>query len=115
MTLPRSPAHAHFAARHTQLPDGRRVIVREGSAADLDGLTALYADLSDEDTYLRFFGAHRPDVRMFERMVALAEHGGTLLVVEADDDTHAIVGDAWYALLPNGDGELAITVAKPWR
>jgi hypothetical protein len=42
-----------------------------------------------------------------------------LLVVELDDGPgmHArtIVADAWYSMLPNGNAEFAITVAKPWR
>jgi hypothetical protein len=106
--------------RHVELPDGRTVVVRAGTRDDLDGLASLYAGLSDEDTYLRFFSAHRPGAELFEQMVTLADRGGALLVVEAEEGTGdhragTIVGDAWYAMLPNGDGELAITVAKQWR
>jgi hypothetical protein len=115
-----SDAPATIDPRRVELPDGRTVVVRAGSRADLEGLASLYAHLSDEDTYLRFFSAHRPDAQLFEQMVTLADRGGALLVVEVEAGSHdpedrTIVGDAWYSLLPNGDGELAITVAKEWR
>jgi len=107
---------AAIEPRRVDLADGRTVAVRAGSRNDVPGLASLYAGLSDEDTYLRFFSAHRPDAPFFEQMVTLAERGGALLVVEVDDgESRTIVGDAWYSMLPNGDGELAITVAKEWR
>jgi hypothetical protein len=103
-------------ARRVELPDGQTVVIRAGGPDDLDGIAALYAGLSDDDTYLRFFSAHRPGRELFERMVHVADHGGALLVVEVTDEgERTIVGDAWYSLLPNGDGELAITVAEQWR
>jgi hypothetical protein len=118
--------------RRVELPDGRALVVRRGTRADLGALSALYAGLSDDDNYLRFFSAHRPGPDLFERMISIRERGGELLLAEVGGDGVAEVGgdgaaevggdgaaevvaDAWYSLLENGDGEFAITVARPWR
>jgi hypothetical protein len=102
--------------RRVELPDGRALVVRHGTRDDVGGLAALYAGLSDDDTYLRFFSAHRPGPDLFERMVTIGDRGGALLVAEVDGgDAPELVADAWYSLLPNGDGEFAITVARAWR
>jgi RimJ/RimL family protein N-acetyltransferase len=105
--------------RRIDLGDGRALVLRHGSKDDVDALIALYRTLSDDDIYLRFFTGRRPDRRLFEHMVALEPDGGALLVVELEDPTAEgptrIVADAWYSLLPNGNGELAITVEDAWR
>jgi GNAT superfamily N-acetyltransferase len=110
--------------RRIELPDGAEMVVRPGVVGDIDGLAALYAGLPDDDIYLRFFSARRPGRELFERMVSVGERGGALLVAEVRGGGHAetpgqrvgeIVGDAWYSLVPDGDGEFAITVAPSWR
>jgi RimJ/RimL family protein N-acetyltransferase len=102
--------------RRIELPDGRTVTVRPGTSDDVDGLASLYAGLSDEDIYLRFFTAHRPGPDLFGQMVTVGDRGGALLVAEVEQDgAPQIVGDVWYSRLPDGNGEFAITVAKPWR
>lgn len=102
--------------RRVELEDGRVLVVRTARSDDVDGLAAMYDELSDEDIYLRFFTPHRPERDLFERIVHADEKGGAALVAEVvDDDGATIVADAWYSMLPDGDGELAITVAPSWR
>lgn len=102
--------------RQVRLPDGREVTVRFAEKSDIDGIEAMYDEMSDEDRYLRFFTPHRPDRSLFEREVAANENGGAALVAEVNEDgTTEIIGDVWYSMLPDGDGEFAIAVAEPWR
>ncbi|MGA2931792.1 MAG: hypothetical protein ABSE98_06860 [Acidimicrobiales bacterium] len=81
------------------------------------GLVALYASLKEDDTYLRFFSGHAPPEDFVEKMTHVAERGGFGLIalMEEGDGTSQIVGEATYDLLPNGDGELGITVAETAR
>ncbi|HEX7096093.1 MAG TPA: hypothetical protein VF183_09430 [Acidimicrobiales bacterium] len=102
--------------RRVRLDDERELVVRAARPDDVDGLVAMYDELSDEDVYLRFFSPHRPGRELFERIATIDQRGGAALVAEVIDDKGAtIVADAWYSMLPDGDGELAITVAAPWR
>ena len=92
---------------------------------DVDGLAALYAGLSVDDLYTRFFSVYRPDRPFLERVAAVADRGGYGLVaviagtgtgpVVAGDAGGRIVAEADYEPLDNCDGELAITVAAGWR
>jgi ribosomal protein S18 acetylase RimI-like enzyme len=102
------------------LPGGEVLTVRSVTPADVDGLVALYDGLSDDDRYRRFFSGFRPPRSFFERLVNVGERGGYGLVATAGSDGDVvagarIVGEASYELLPNGDGELAITVAADHR
>jgi L-amino acid N-acyltransferase YncA len=105
--------------RHINLDDGRALVVRPARDDDVDGLLEMYEQLPPEDLYRRFFSCHRPDRAFFEAQVRVHERGGFALVVELEPpDSGAagqIVADAWYSLMADGDGELAITVAKAWR
>lgn len=107
-------------SRRAALPGGRRLDVRPVGPADVDGLAALYAGLTVEDLYRRFFSVYRPDRAFFARVASVADRGGCgLVAVEygdgADDGDGVVVAEAGYELLRNGDGELAITVADAWR
>jgi hypothetical protein len=102
------------------LPGGGVLIVRPVAPADVDGLVALYDGLSDDDRYRRFFSSFGPPRSFFERLVNVGERGGYGLVATAGAEGDVagdarIVGEASYELLPNGDGELAITVAVDQR
>jgi hypothetical protein len=102
------------------LPGGDVLTVRSVTPADVDGLVALYDGLSEDDRYRRFFSGFRPPRSFFERLVNVGERGGYGLVATAGSDGDVvagarIVGEASYELLPNGDGELAITVAADQR
>jgi RimJ/RimL family protein N-acetyltransferase len=103
--------------RHVVLPDGRAVDVRPVQLDDLDGLEALYAGLDLEDQYRRFFTAYHPRRAFLEHLATMADRGGfgLVAVVRSADGTEELVGECGYSVLPNGDGELGITVAAPWR
>ena len=92
--------------------------MRPARPGDVDGVFALYADLDAEDRYRRFFSGYRPDRVAIEREVRAGETGGFIAVAEhrteGSDRAH-IVATASWAPLADGDGELAITVAKSWR
>jgi hypothetical protein len=103
--------------RRVALPGGRELLVRPVRADDVDALEKLYAGLDLDDQHRRFFSAYRPPPVFFERLTTVAERGGFGLValVTSADGTQELVGEANYTMLPNGDGELAITVADRWR
>jgi hypothetical protein len=99
--------------RTAPLPGGGRVRVRPVEPGDVDGLVALYATLSDEDRYRRFFSAFVPDRPFFEHMATVVGRGGFgVVALDAED---RIVAEANYELLPDGDGELGMVVAEGWR
>jgi len=108
------------------LPDGRHLSVRTTSAADAEGICGLYQDLTADDRHRRFFGAFTPHLEWCREWASVAERGGFGVVAivtdpSADADDHAegsdgvIVGEAGYAMREDGDGDLAITVARAWR
>ncbi|HET6966091.1 MAG TPA: hypothetical protein VFH58_15050 [Acidimicrobiales bacterium] len=103
--------------RRVELGRGRVLEVRPVAAGDVDGLSDLYDTLDPEDRRTRFFTFYRPGREFFVRMASVQERGGFGLVAVEDPDGPAprIVGEASYNLLPNGDGELGITVAAGWR
>ncbi len=113
----RTPAAPPPGFRHVPLPGGSALTVRPVTIDDVPALQALYAGLSVDDLYLRFFSVYRPDRQFLER-VATAEHRGgygLVAVVTGDQADDRLVGEAGYELLPDGDGELAIVVAPQWR
>jgi hypothetical protein len=105
-------------SRVAALPRGATLVVRPVTRHDIDDLDALYAGLDEEARYRRFFSIYRPDRRFFVRLSRVGERGGAgLVAVVIDDPGRAgrLVGEASYELLPNGSGELAITVDQHWR
>lgn len=112
-------AHAP-GARRVELPDGRILVVRAVYEGDIDGLGALYDALTVDELHDRFFSVYHPDRRFLEKVTTIAGRGGYGLVAVASDAHTApakvrLVAEAGYELLPNGDGQLAITVAPDWR
>jgi len=102
--------------RQIALPDGRTMIVRPTTPADVDSLSLLYAGLSADDLHLRFFAVYHPPRKFFEHLAGAAAEGlGYGLVAVVDRPVERIVGEADYFLLDNGNGELAITIAADWR
>jgi hypothetical protein len=103
--------------RTVDLPDGAVLHVRPVERRDLDGLTRLYEGLDADDRYRRFFSVYQPPPEFYERMVTVAERGGfgLVAVVRSTGGADELVGEASYELLPNGDGELAVTVSDRWR
>lgn len=102
----------HDGRRCVPLPGGGVLTLRPVTPADVDGLEALYAGLSDDDRSRRFFSQYRPPRSFFERLAGVADRGGFGLVAT---DGARIVGEANYELLPDGDGELGMTVAADRR
>ena len=93
------------------------VVVRPATAADVERLHALFEGLPLEDEYSRFFSAYRPDEQFLTRMATANESGACQLiaVVEHPDGSEETVGEAGAWPRPNGNGELAITVARGHR
>ncbi len=102
--------------RTVPLGHGRALTVRAMRPADVAGLERLYEELSDEDRHRRFFSAFHPGQAFLERWAGVGERGGVgLAAVVADGDSEELVGEVGYDLLPNGDGEFALTVSPRWR
>ena len=79
---------------------------------------ALYETLDVDDRYWRFFSARHPHLDFFTDLAAVEERGGARFVAVLHDRPPAedrIIGEVGYSLLPNGDGELEITVEREWR
>jgi hypothetical protein len=114
MTTSTEPLPAEHAV---PLRDARRIVIRPVRAGDDVELMRLYDTLDDDDHYRRFFGLYHPDLDFYTEMANVAEDGGARLVavLQAPGAADGIVGEAGYTLLPNGDGELAIVVARDWR
>lgn len=105
--------------RAAALPGGRRLVLRPIRPADVDQLERLYDGLSVDDRYRRFFSVYHPPRSMFEKW-ARGEDEGCRLVAVVDgpgpDGVDAqIVAEGCYVMLPDGDGEFALTVAPDWR
>ncbi|MGE5286246.1 MAG: hypothetical protein ACM3ML_03390 [Micromonosporaceae bacterium] len=97
------------------LADGRTLIVRTVTEADVEGLDALFEGLSDEDRYYRFFNLSRPGRKFLEQMTRAEDDGGYRLVAVVSGTEDSLVAEAGYAILPDGNGEFALTVAPGWR
>lgn len=105
-----------MTVRTVDLPDGRRVVVRHAGRGDATGLLALFDRLDPMDRHRRFFSGFRPDEAFVDHLLGLADEGGAILVAEVvTEGAGAIVGEAEFAVLPDGDGELGITVDRDWR
>lgn len=105
------------AIRTVERRGGGCLLIRPTDPRDLPALTAFYEALPEDDRRCRFFSAHVPAARFFERWVRLREQGGLgLVVLERDADGHElIVGETGYSLQPDGGGEFAIAVARSHR
>jgi hypothetical protein len=104
--------------RTVQLAGGTVLSVRPARPSDVPALADLYRELPPEDRRRRFFTACGPGPQFLERWVRLAERGGACLVAEVTvpgTGVSHLVGDAGFSLLEDGDGELAITVARGSR
>ena len=88
--------------------------IRTATAADVNGLVRLYLeDLSPEDRWTRFFSGYRPDPGFVRQLISLGEVGGRVFVAVTGEGR--IVADAGWSMLPNGNGELWVTVAPDHR
>jgi hypothetical protein len=95
-----------------------RVLIRPVTIDDVEQLTTFYAELDEDERHRRFFGAYRPRREFCERLATVADRGGGgVVAVLLDEGGHErrLVGEAGFTLLPNGDGEAAISVGARWR
>jgi hypothetical protein len=116
MTLARAGQPASEGARDTvSLPGGATLTVRAITRDDVEALGKLFEGLSDDDRYYRFFGMYHPGRPFLEQLARAADEGGYRLVAAVTGPGEALVAEAGYALLPDGNGEFALTVAAGWR
>jgi len=102
--------------RTVDLPDGRTLAVRSAVRDDIAAIRALFERLSPEDRYRRFFSGFRPDEGFVARLLERPEDRGAMLVAEVTDGSGSeVVAEAEYAVLADGDAELALTVDRRWR
>jgi hypothetical protein len=95
-----------------------RLLIRPVRPEDDVALMELYETLDTDGRHGRFFNAFHPHLDFYTELATVEQPGGAHVVAvlpEAATDEDCIVGEAGYNLLPNGDGELAITVARDWR
>ena len=97
------------------LPDGRTLTVRAINPADVDGLDTLFGGLGEEERYHRFFQLSCPGRKFLEQMTRAEDEGGYRLVAVAPGSPESLAAEAGYAVLPDGDGEFALTVAPGWQ
>ncbi|HCU92211.1 MAG TPA: hypothetical protein DHU96_05515 [Actinobacteria bacterium] len=97
------------------LSAGRILTVRTVTEADVEGLNALFEGLSDEDRYYRFFGMSHPGRKFLEQMTRAEDEGSYRLVAVVSGPEDKLVAEAGYAILPDGNGEFALTIAAGWR
>jgi hypothetical protein len=97
------------------LSDGRTLTVRTVTRGDVEGLDALFEGLADDDRYFRFFSMSHPGRKFVEQMTRAGEEGGYRLVAVVSGPKDQLVAEAGYAILPDGNGDFALTVAAGWR
>ncbi len=107
------------------LSEGRTLHLHHLGAGDGPAMSSLYHRLGPDDVYRRFFTSALPDADWFEEWARVSERGGfgLLAVVtggsEARDPSSTpdptVVGEAGYARLCDGDGELGMAVDPTWR
>ncbi len=100
---------------NVSLPDGRTLTVRTVTETDVEGLDALFEGLCDEDRHYRFFNLYHPPRKFLEKMTRAEDEGGYRVVAVVSGPQDSLVAEAGYAILPDGDGEFALTVAPGWR
>jgi hypothetical protein len=90
--------------------------VRSVRASDEAGLSALYDGLDTDDRYLRFFCCgYRPASEFFQKLANPGPREARVVADRRDAGGTTLIAEAGYSILPNGNGEFAMVVAKPWR
>ena len=98
------------------LPAGESIRIRGVRVSDEESVQDLLYGLSDESSFLRFFGQkschpHREVLRMVELDGALSQ-----ALVACTTDTEQVIGLARWDIDPRGgSAELAVTVADAWQ
>jgi acetyltransferase len=101
--------------RPVRLRDGSRVLLRPIRPDDEEALTALYARLSPESAYQRFFTVMRRLPPDWARILANVDYDRRMAIVAVAPDG-ALVGVARYAHEPATDAaEIALVVQDAWQ
>jgi hypothetical protein len=108
--------------------DGRTLVIRPTTGDDAHQLEVLYRALDPDDQRRRFFTAWSPQETWCRSWASVAERGGFGVIAivthhagETAEETagetagETVAGEAGYAILSDGDGELGVTVADDWR
>ena len=98
--------------------DDMRIHIRPVRPEDDVALMKLYESLDADDRVSRFASAYHPASGFYRDLTTVEERGGARVVAVLHDEFLAedqILGEAGYSRLPNGDGELDVTVEKRWR
>ena len=110
---PTSPADGDLPLR-----DDGSIVIRPARREDAADLMALYDALDIDGRNRRFFSSYHPDRAFFTALASVGERGGARLVavlIGAPPVEDRIIGDAGYTMLPSGNGEFAIVVARRWQ
>jgi hypothetical protein len=106
-------------AEFFDLADGRQLEVRPTTAADAELLCELYEALTVADRSRRFFSAFKPRLAWCRSWADVGSRGGFGVVAivhgGSASDGGVVAGEAGYSIRTDGDGDLAVTVATPWR
>jgi ribosomal protein S18 acetylase RimI-like enzyme len=104
------------------LADGRRMVIRPTTSDDGERIRALYQGLTEDDRHRRFFGAFNPRSAWCRAWASVGDRGGFGVIALVEDPgsgpepgDEVVAGEAGYAMRPDGDGDLAVTVAADWR
>lgn len=110
---------ARMEPRRLELPGQRVLVIRAMERSDAAGLRALYHNLSEDDTYKRFFSFRPPPDSFIENMASVGERGGFGVVAALAEEAGGgrVLAEASFAPLPDGSGEVGVTVearARGW-
>jgi GNAT superfamily N-acetyltransferase len=100
------------------LPSGEGVIVRTAEPQDAPSIQAYIHGLSPASRQSRFLGSLNVLSPAELARMTRADHGSgrTLIAELATDGPRIMIGEARYAVAPDGLGcELAVSVAEAWR
>lgn len=108
-----------LADRSEQFPlgDDRMMRIRPMMIDDAHRLESLYGGLTPEDRRMRFFTAWVPQLEWCRTWASVGERGGFSVIATVDDRDggESVAGEAGYALRSDGDGDLAVTIAREWH
>lgn len=114
MTAPQDPFPADVQ-RPVRLRDGTRVLLRPIRPEDEAALTALYARLSPESAYQRFFTVMRRLPPDWAHILANVDYDRRMAIVAVDPDG-ALIGVARYGYEPATNAvEIALVVQDAWQ
>jgi hypothetical protein len=96
-------------------PEGApRISIRPVRAGDASELRRLYDTLDTDDRHRRFFSSYHPGPRFFADLTTVEQRRDArfVAVLHAPPSEDRVVGEAGYGVLPDGNGELAMTIER---